>query len=88
MAGNNESERTLAGNGGERGLRLEEELPWLKRSDCGIKDGRGILDLDDKDACHQGRQKAGGWVRLLVAGAAIGVTKTSSGDKNINGDVQ
>jgi hypothetical protein len=51
VAGNNKSERTAGGNGGKRGWRLEERLSWPKRSDLGIGGGRGILDLDDKDAC-------------------------------------
>jgi hypothetical protein len=50
VAGNYESERTAAGNGGKRGLWPEERLLWPKRSDCGIRGIRGILDLDNKDA--------------------------------------
>jgi hypothetical protein len=33
------------------GRRLEEGLLWKKRSDHGIRGGRGILDLNNKDAC-------------------------------------
>ena len=50
MAGNNESDMTDADNGGKRGRRLEEGLPWQKRSDCSTGGNRGILDLDDKYA--------------------------------------
>ena len=50
MAGNNESDMTDADNGGKRGRRLEEGLPWPKRSDYSTEGNRGILDLDDKDA--------------------------------------
>ncbi len=50
VAGNNKSERRAAGNGGKRG-RLEEGFLLPKRSDCGIGGGRGILDLENKDAC-------------------------------------
>ena len=56
MAGNNKSERTAAGNGGKRGQRLEEGLPWPKMSDRGIGGDRGILDLGNKDACGLGWQ--------------------------------
>ncbi len=52
MAGKDESERKTAGNGGKRGQQPKEGLPWQKRSDHGIEDGRGILDLDNKDACN------------------------------------
>ncbi len=41
----------MAGNGSKSGQQPEEGLLWSKRSDCGIGSGRGILDLDDKDAC-------------------------------------
>ncbi len=51
MAGYDESERIAADNGGKRGRQPEKGLPWPKRSDCGIGRRRGILDLDDKDAC-------------------------------------
>ncbi len=51
VAGNNESEMKVAGNGGKRGWRLEEGLLWPKRSDCSIGGSRGILDPDNKDAC-------------------------------------
>ncbi len=63
---------------------MEEGLPWPKMSDCGIGDGRGILDLGDKDAFGLGWQQAGGWVHLLAVGAAIAVAETSPGDGNIN----
>jgi hypothetical protein len=52
LAGKEESERTMAGNGGKRGRQLEKGLPRPKRSDPGIGGSRGILDLDDKDACN------------------------------------
>ena len=71
MAGNNECDMTDADNGGKRGRRLEEGLPWPKRSDCSTGGNRGILDLDDKDACGEGRLQAQGWAHLLVAGAVI-----------------
>jgi hypothetical protein len=88
VAGNNKSERLAAGNGSKRGWRPEEGLPWPKRSDCSIGGGRGILDLDNKDACNWGGRQAGGWVRRLVAAAAIAVTDSSPGDRNINDNVK
>ena len=84
MAGNDKSERTAARNGDSRGQRPEEGSPWPKRSDSSIGGGRGILDLDYKDECKQGRRQAGGWVCLLVARAAIAVTETSPVDGNIS----
>ncbi len=61
---------------------------WPKRSDCGIGGSRGILDLDNKNACNYGHQQAGGWVHLLVAAAAIVVMESSPGDRNINDNVK
>jgi hypothetical protein len=69
-------------------LKRTESPFFLKRSDCSIRGGRGILDLDGKDTCGWGQQQAGGWVHLLAAGAAILVMETLPGDRNINDNVK
>jgi hypothetical protein len=60
VAGNDENERTVVGNGGKRGWQPTEGLPWPKRSDCNIGGGRGILDLDDKGQMTRGSGKMTG----------------------------
>ena len=37
MAGKDKSERTVVGNGGKRGQRPEEGLPWPKMSDQALE---------------------------------------------------